>query len=347
MIGPGHGVVTDTGGNGDILGVVKREFLLPYALARGGPHGAGRPFAGDRVLPFEGNFGAGLPWRLLMLLGAQVDELVVLNELSLPHIDVVVLGPELEVLLPQERRSAVRQQEHLSMNTVATGDRPNEFVTSVLDRDTPLTAGFFLGGIESPDLLIAIEPGLGPRRSRRRPQTRGLSIPAAQPPVGRSPSGNREDQHDDDRHDDGSAPPARGGPAVGSGRVGRTCLVRRRRPCRAVGGLGRLLHDRLSGESTRPGGILPPRPCLEAAGSREGLRGLRTVGRLRTGSTVREGPRGVARPLGSIRHIGEYSTELTCAAGSSSAWPLPPAGNQGPVIRMLGRPSAHRRLRRR
>ena len=151
-----------------------------------------------------------------MLLGAQVDELVVLNELSLPHIDVVVLGPELEVLLPQERRSAVRQQEHLSMNTVATGDRPNEFVTSVLDRDTPLTAGFFLGGIESPDLLIAIEPGLGPRRSRRRPQTRGLSIPAVQPPVGRTPSGNREDQHDDDRHDDGGAPPARGAPPSGA-----------------------------------------------------------------------------------------------------------------------------------
>jgi len=70
-----------------------------------------------------------------------------------------------------------------------------------------------------------------------------------QPPVGCSPSGNREDQHDHDRHDDGGAPSALGRPAVGGARVDRTCLVRRRRPCREVGSLGRLLHDRLTGKA--------------------------------------------------------------------------------------------------
>ena len=186
------------------------------------------------------------------------------------------------------------------MHLTVFGDRPDDIVADVLHRDTPVTAGLVLGGVESPDLLIAIEPGLGPSRSRRRPQTRGLSIPAAQPPVGCSPSGNREDQHDHDRHNDGGAPSALGRPAVGGARVDRTCLVRRRRPCREVGSLGRLLHDRLTGKAARRRRILPTHRILRTVGSRDGLRGLRTVGRLRPvrrlrpAGTVREGPGGVA-----------------------------------------------------
>ena len=200
------------------------------------------------------------------------------------------------------------------MHLTVFGDRPDDIVADVLDRDMPLTAGLVLGGIESPDLLVALGPGLGPARCRLR-QVSPSPASDMQPPVGCSPSGNREDQHDHDRHDDGGAPSALGRPAVGGARVGRTCLVRRRRPCREVGSLGRLLHDRLTGKAARRRRILPTHRILRTVGSRDGLRGLRTVGRLRPvrrlrpASTVREGPRGVARPLGSIRHVGEYFTQ--------------------------------------
>ena len=194
------------------------------------------------------------------------------------------------------------------MHLAVFGDRPDDIVADVLDRDTPLAAGLVLGGIESPYLLVALGPGLGPARCRLR-QVSPSPASAMQPSVGRSPSGNREDQHNHDRHDDGGTPPALGRPAVGGARVDRTCLVRRRRPCREVGSLGRLLHDRLAGKAAHPRRILPTHPALNAVGSRDGLSGLRSVGRLRPTSTVREGPRGVARPLGSIRHVGEYFTQ--------------------------------------
>ena len=179
------------------------------------------------------------------------------------------------------------------MHLAIFGDRPDDIVADVLDRDTPLGAGLVPGGIESPDLLIALGPGLGPARFRLRQVSRSPAS-ATQPPVGRSPSGNSEDQHHHDRHDDGGAPSVLGRPLTRGGRVDRAALVRHGRPRREIRRLGRLLHDRLPRSAAHSRGILPTHRTLRTIGRRHSLSGLGTIGRLRPGCTLREGPRRVA-----------------------------------------------------
>ena len=87
-------VVVEAGRDGGVrrAGVVEGELLLPEALLRGGPHGARRAFAGDRLVSVDGDRGPRLPGSVLVLLGAEVDELACLDQLSVPYVEGVRLG---------------------------------------------------------------------------------------------------------------------------------------------------------------------------------------------------------------------------------------------------------------